>query len=173
MEICCTDRNLSVTLTEINCNDLANSIESWLRNLNLAVPFQHFKFLKDKPENACRFFQRYGNKKLDEGKNTRVLASIDWNKRPISYEIPLNIPVSNPPPISSPPSVSNPQPVLNPSEIIVTPTMLNDNKVKIILLEAYIDDLESKIHEHEAAIHCLRAEIRSKEGQIKRRKTNY
>lgn len=51
--------------------------------------------------------------------------------------------------------------------------MSNDNQVKVILLEADNDDLESKIHEHEAAIHRLRAEIRSKEGQIKRRRINY
>ncbi|GAA5809228.1 hypothetical protein MFLAVUS_002633 [Mucor flavus] len=90
-----------------------------------------------------------------ETKSTRVLTSIDWNGRPISYEIPLNTPVSNSP------------------ETRVAPTMSKDNKVRVILLEADIDDLESKIREHGAAIRRLRAEIRSKEGQIKRRRINY
>jgi SMC interacting uncharacterized protein involved in chromosome segregation len=41
------------------------------------------------------------------------------------------------------------------------------------LLEADIDDLQSKIHEYEAVIHRLPAEICLKEGQIKRRKIRF
>lgn len=67
------------------------------------------------------------------------MASVDWNRSPISCDIGSNPPVANP---------------------------------EVNLLEAYIDDLYSKIHEYKAAIHLLKAEIRSKEGKIKRRKTS-
>ncbi|KAI9008883.1 hypothetical protein CLU79DRAFT_711357, partial [Phycomyces nitens] len=68
------------------------------------------------------------------------------NRRSISYEIPLKTQLSNPP------------------EIRVAPTMSNKNKVKVIFLEADIDDLESRIRNHETAIHCLQAEVCLKEG---------
>ncbi|KAI7895894.1 uncharacterized protein EV154DRAFT_535939 [Mucor mucedo] len=69
MRPCCTDRNLSVTLTEINPADTAENVETWLRGLNLDEPFEHFKSIKDKRDDACRFFRRYGDKKLEEGRD--------------------------------------------------------------------------------------------------------
>lgn len=50
-------------------------------------------------------------------------------------------------------------------------TISPDNKAS--LLEADTDDLNSKIYEHEAAIHFLQAQILSKKGQFKRRKINH
>jgi hypothetical protein len=44
---------------------------------------------------------------------------------------------------------------------------------EVNLLEVDIDNLYNKTHEHEAAIYLLRAEIRSKEGQIKRCKVSH
>jgi hypothetical protein len=48
MRQCCTDRNPSVTLTEINPIDSAENVDAWLRSLNLDEPFEHYKPLKDK-----------------------------------------------------------------------------------------------------------------------------
>lgn len=61
---------------------------------------------------ACRFFQKYGNKKLGIGKYVRVMGSIDWNRNPISYVIGSNPSVSNPSvsnPLVSNPTVANPE----------------------------------------------------------------
>ncbi|KAL7318350.1 hypothetical protein PS15m_004580 [Mucor circinelloides] len=76
----------------------------------------------------------------------------NWNRQPISYDIPFHRQAPNT-------LTSNPQAI--------------SNRAKIILLEVDIDDLQSKIHEHEAAIHRLRAEICLKEGQIKQRKVHF
>ncbi|GAA5812169.1 hypothetical protein MFLAVUS_005619 [Mucor flavus] len=105
MKPCCDDQNLSVTLSEINPNNTAAETKTWLASLCLSEPFEHFKLLKDKPygflrflsrENACKFFKKYGNSKLDESRNTRLLGSIDWNRQPISYDIPSHQKAPNP-----------------------------------------------------------------------------
>lgn len=113
-------------------------------------------------ENACRFFKKYGNSKLDKRRNTRVLGSIDWNRQPISYDIPSHPQAPN----SSAPNSPEPTPLTSNPPVI-------SNRAKIILLEADIDGLQSKIHEHEAVIHRLRAETCLKEGQIKQRKIHF
>ena len=46
MRQCCTDRNRSVTLTEINPIDTVENVDTWLRGLNLDEPFEHYKLVK-------------------------------------------------------------------------------------------------------------------------------
>ncbi|EIE87214.1 hypothetical protein RO3G_11925 [Rhizopus delemar RA 99-880] len=147
MKPCCNNRNLTFTLSEINPNNTAAKIETWLRSLCLSEPSEHFKILKDKQENACRFFKKYGN---------------NWNRQPISYDIPSHPQAPN----SSAPNSPEPTPLTSNPPVI-------SNRAKIILLEADIDGLQSKIHEHEAVIHRLRAETCLKEGQIKQRKIHF
>ncbi|KAI9261727.1 hypothetical protein BY458DRAFT_548395 [Sporodiniella umbellata] len=80
---CFTDRKLSVTLTGIIPINTAENVETRLRSLNLDELFEHYKPFKDKQYglshfatryDTSKFFQKYRNKKLDKGKNVRVMV---------------------------------------------------------------------------------------------------